>query len=584
MAFALQSNGSSSYCEGDLVASLTGDWTLVFVGQISGAADVGTFNNLMCISETGSSGEYIGLALDNSDILKPKIISNGKTPGKGTTDLSYNTDYTLELRYVQSTNTASFYIDNVLEYSVNPTSGGTWIPTLTKYRLFSGTGVTSFGYGLVEDGTSVIDLATPANTILLNPNSSGGTGTILPDDSPNGNNATLIGFGDISWLIPTATSAIPNLTTTAVQGFCRDDSYWYIFDTLFGSSTNAIRKIDAATGIQTAVNNSPYSALGAGTWKLNDGFVDAGVIYNPVQDTVAGTKTITTYDATLAGLPHIATVDITATGAYNAGVCKGHTGNLFFVGNGNAVSDPRNTNVTETTPAGVFVAAYTINKELPGMQGITYDGSYYWVSVHDTVNGLEGFHKLEQVGSSFKVIETYKQAGLFVETEGIEYYDTDEKIYINDIEQIPVELDVNFAAVVTLAVTEIKASRVDLSSLAINANLTIETTETKTARVDTSVISISGAVAAIVTEVRSTRSDESSATIESSSLEALITEVRGSRVDLSNINIKKDIDVIITEVKSSRVDSSLVNIPITITINPKNIIRVKRNNNIIRVR
>ena len=347
MAYALQSDGTAAYGQGDLASTLAGDFTLRYVGQISGLALGGAFNNLLAISEPGGAGDYIGIALDSSSTNKVKIISNGKTPGVGTTTVNYNQTYTLEIRYIQSTNTASFYIDNIFEYSVNPTGGATWIPTLTKYRVFSGTGISSFGFAMLEDGTEIIDLDTPANSIQLNPTSSNGTGSILPDDSANNKNATLTGFGVISWVVPTSTSAVPVIATTAIQGFARNADFWYMFDTLYGSSVDAIRKIDATTGTQTSVNLTPYASLGAGTWKLNDGFEELGVVYNPVQDTAGGTKTLTSYSAST--LAFIASIDITSTGAYNAGCCKGHTGNVFFVGNGNAPADPRNTNVTETT-------------------------------------------------------------------------------------------------------------------------------------------------------------------------------------------------------------------------------------------
>lgn len=53
---------------------------------------------------------------------------------------------------------------------------------------------------------------------------------------------------------------------------------------------------------------------------------------------------------------------------------------------------------------------------------------------------------------------------------------------------------------------------------------------------------------------------------------------------MSSIDIKKEIDLIVTEIKASRQDFSLLNIPVIITINPKNIIRVKRKENTVRVK
>ena len=145
----------------------------------------------------------------------------------------------------------------------------------------------------------------------------------------------------------------------------------------------------------------------------------------------------------------------------------------------------------------------------------------------------------------------------------------------------------------SVAVTEVKSNRIDLSLLSISANLSIATTEIRSSRVESPVISIAGSVIATVTEIKSSRVDNSSVTIDVSALSILVTEIKGSRVDLSSIDIKKEIDLIVTEIKASRQDFSLLNIPVIITINPKNIIRVKikentvrvkRNSNIIRVK
>ena len=201
MTVGLQSDGISTYVEGDLVALLSGDFILKYVGIINGLPSVdGASNNLLSISESGSAGEYIGIALDPSSTDKLKIISKGKTPGNGTTTINYLQMYTLELRYDYSSNTASIYIDNVFEYSVNPTNGNVWLPTLIKYRLFSGTSIDSFGNATVLDGTEIIDLETPSNTIELNPSSSNGTGSVLPDDSSNANNGTLYNFSNSNWI------------------------------------------------------------------------------------------------------------------------------------------------------------------------------------------------------------------------------------------------------------------------------------------------------------------------------------------------------------------------------------------------
>ena len=137
---------------------------------------------------------------------------------------------------------------------------------------------------------------------------------------------------------------------------------------------------------------------------------------------------------------------------------------------------------------------------------------------------------------------------------------------------------------ISISVTEVKSNRIDISSLSISANLTITTTETRSSRVDLSTLSVAGNVLATVTEIKSSRVDNSSVTIDVSALSILVTEIKGSRVDLSSIDIKKEIDLIVTEIKASRQDFSLLNIPVIITINPKNIIRVKRKENTVRVK
>jgi len=435
MAWVLKGNGSTDYVEGLLAASLTGDFTLKYVGTINKLPTAGFFGNLIAIADTSGSGDYLGLALNNaapSD--KIKIISNGATPGAGTTVLVVDVIYTLELRYVQSTNTASVFIDNVFEYSVNPTSGATWIPTCDSWRLLSGTGISSFGASTIRDGTSVIDLSTPANTIEPTPTLSGGTGLILPDASANGLDGTLFGFSGDEWLpvpIEATTSAIPNITTPTIQGLCRDSSFFYMFDSVFSGFTDRIKKVDLS-GTITLENTSPFSSLGAGTWKLNDGAVAGGVIYNPVQDTTGGIMTVTRYSAsTLAYISH---TDITATGAYNAGCCIGHTGNLFFVGHSNVLGNDRTTNVTELTIAGAFVATHTLSAQVFGMQGITWDGFNYYITSHDPVNNQE---VIKQFNQSFFLQSLITLDVAITEIEGIEFFGG--VYYFNDIATIPVE-------------------------------------------------------------------------------------------------------------------------------------------------
>ena len=136
----------------------------------------------------------------------------------------------------------------------------------------------------------------------------------------------------------------------------------------------------------------------------------------------------------------------------------------------------------------------------------------------------------------------------------------------------------------TITVTELKSSRLDLSLVSIFGNIAVSVTESKSSRVDVSSLSISGAVAASVTEVRSKRYDSSSVTIESKALDLIVTEIKKSRVNISSVAIKKEIEAIITEVRASRNDLSDVNIPVIITVNTKNIVKIKRKNNTVKIK
>ena len=346
MAWAQVYDGVNDYSGNSLVSAMSGDFTLKYVGQVP-SLPMTTFGNILVI-HLGSS-DYLGVAVQNSGgTLLPKIISNGKTGGNGSTVIALNTDYTLEVRYVSSTNTASFYVDGVFDYSVNPTGGGTWVQTLTDYRFgFSITSSTSYGALLLKDGCEIIDSTTPANSLSFSPTSSShAAGTPILDET-------------------------------------------------------SLNSLDA-TGVNMPTDGSAWVDLG---------------------------------------------------------------------------------------------------------------------------------------GSG-----------------------------------------------ISIAVTEVKSNRIDISSLSISANLTITTTETRPSRVDLSTLSVAGNVLATVTEVKNSRADNSSVTIGVSALSILVTEIKGSRVDLSSIDIKKEIDLIVTEIKASRQDFSLLNIPVIITINPKNIIRVKRKENTVRVK
>lgn len=67
-------------------------------------------------------------------------------------------------------------------------------------------------------------------------------------------------------------------------------------------------------------------------------------------------------------------------------------------------------------------------------------------------------------------------------------------------------------------------------------------------------------------------------TWQDSSLLLSVTESLSPFSDSSNLNIAEigDVDLVVTETLSVFVDDINVEIPVTITINPSNIIRVKR--------
>lgn len=136
---------------------------------------------------------------------------------------------------------------------------------------------------------------------------------------------------------------------------------------------------------------------------------------------------------------------------------------------------------------------------------------------------------------------------------------------------------------ITVTVTESRSQRVDLSNLLIAGTLSISTTETRSSRVDTSSLSINGNVIATVTEVRSARKNSSTLVVEDLPLTAIVTEVKSSRVDLSFTSIEKDILAIVTEIRSARVNLSSVDVPVTIIINPRNKISVRRKINTLSV-
>lgn len=118
-----------------------------------------------------------------------------------------------------------------------------------------------------------------------------------------------------------------------------------------------------------------------------------------------------------------------------------------------------------------------------------------------------------------------------------------------------------------------------------DGGVSFSTTETRSVRVDSSTVSVSEIINLATTEIRSSRIDVSSLiSAIPGSAEFTTTEVRSSRLDSSILSIPQNLLLSTTETRSARVDNSTLNVPVVITINPRNIIQVKRKNNIIRVR
>lgn len=472
MSWRLKPNQLTSYGEGDLVSSLNGDFTLKYVGAIRAYA-LSTWGNIICVNDAGD-GEYLGIAIDTAG--KFKMISSGNTPGLGTATIPLFTTVTLEIRYIQSTNTASAFINNVFEYSVNPGGGATtWIPNLTKYRVMRGGPSASFGNISLNDGTSIIDVSTPANTIELTPTDSDGTGLILPDSSLNSNDCALISFtnDDSQWFNFSVTSAISGVTWETIQGFCRNSTHWFAFDSTFtGGFVNALRKYDLVD-VEVDSNTSPFSDLPASSdWKFNDGCIVGTTIYNIARSTLLDIRALMRYDS--ATLDYISHTDITATGAFSAGVCQGHTSNFFAVGNSQTPAHVATKRVTELTEAGVFVAEHTLSEELYGMQGITYDGQDYYISINDQVNNVE---RIVRVDTSFNVLYQISLdiGTTIVEMEGIDYFEGE--YYFNDIAEAPLEFFPDVAIPISITITESGPSFTEAISSSINANLSAAITE-----------------------------------------------------------------------------------------------------------
>lgn len=419
--YLFTSSGSTAYIQGSLAAGLTGDFELVFVGQIGSFPGSGD-EHLFGIADASGS-DYLGIAVSSNDVVK--IVSDGKTgSSEGSTTLTIDTDYTIRLAYVSATNTASIYVDGGLEYSVQPTSGATWIPTLDVYRFFSLDAASSWGHAKITDGCAVNDLATPANDLDFSVSDSV-LGSLVLSETTNSQDGTLNSFPDIHRETFFTPQFVPGLAETAVQGVARDASHFYLFNSNFGGKTEEIIKASAA-GQVVDTNDSPYTSLPAGSWKMNAGAVDAGTLYVCPSDT--GARLIVRYDA--SDLSYVSHTDISANDSFGAGLCVGHTGNLFLVAFATSGSDTLQ--VAEYQKDGTFVAFRAISDNLYRMQGILYDGTHYHIACDDTVRGVVAIYVLD---TSFSILQRYRSTAPYDEIEGLAYFDG--KYYNHDILKRP---------------------------------------------------------------------------------------------------------------------------------------------------
>lgn len=153
----------------------------------------------------------------------------------------------------------------------------------------------------------------------------------------------------------------------------------------------------------------------------------------------------------------------------------------------------------------------------------------------------------------------------------------------NRMSAISAAFNLAAAASVSVSVTETRSSRVDSSTVDIVVPFSATVTETRSARLNDSSISIVGNTLIAVTEVRQSRLNSSFIVIPDN-IGAVVTEIKSARIDSSSLVTPLDLGAVVTEIKSARINISSVIIPIKLTVNPKNIIRAKRNNNTIRVR
>lgn len=425
---SVQSDGVDQYAQGSLVSAPSGDFELIWKGRVMKL--VAGFNNLLCLYNTATS-DYLGIALEPTGELK--IISNAKTPGTGTLSPAIGALHTIRIYYTASTNTAEIFLDDVSDYTVNPTGGATWVNTLDGYRLFSASAIASFGAARISDGIKINDIPTPANNIELSVPDSSLASAIIEDIGGNNRDATLVNFPAVHWVKEFEPEPIAFINEIAVQGIARDATNFYMFNSAKDSSVDGIVKV-ALDGSISATNNSLYGSLPAptGTWKTNDGTVDNGIIYVCPRDAAGGQRAIVRFNA--SDLTYISHTLISANDDFGASICVGSNGNLFLVPFIQTPLDAKALQVAEYQLDGTFVQFVAVSDYIYGGQGIVWDGVSYYISSlgQDTNANEDAIYKLD---SSFNIVDKFVKNSLYAEIEGLAVFGG--VVYNNDISQTP---------------------------------------------------------------------------------------------------------------------------------------------------
>ncbi len=71
---------------------------------------------------------------------------------------------------------------------------------------------------------------------------------------------------------------------------------------------------------------------------------------------------------------------------------------------------------------------------------------------------------------------------------------------------------------------------------------------------------------------------------DTSGINIEVTEMSSPAIDSSVLNISGALSIIVTEAASPAIDESKVKVPVFISVNARNIIRIKRTNNTVRIK